>query len=145
MTSPATIVAHFAICVSDLERSTAFYTNALGFSLLREIGELGAPFDQLVELPGNKLQVKQLSCGDVRIELVTYTGGVSGDALPHPMNRLGFTHMTLVSQDMESTLKAIVEYGGNILEQSRVDTDYGPIVFCVDPDGTRIEIMQAGG
>lgn len=142
MTTANSIVAHIAICVSDLDRSADFYINALGFSLLREIGELGAPFDTLVELPGNTLQVKQLMCGEVRIELVTYSGGVTGNGLPRPMNQVGFTHMTLVVQDMAATLEAIVKYGGQIMEQTRVDSAYGPIVFCTDPDGTRIEIMQ---
>lgn len=145
MSSATTIVAHFAICVSDLDRSLAFYTHALGFSHLRSIDELGAPFDQLVELPGNSLQVHQLTCGDVRIELVTYSGGTTGDTSPVAMNQLGFTHMTLVVQDMAATLANIVKYGGRVLEHSHIDSDYGPIVFCVDPDGTRIEIMQAGG
>jgi predicted enzyme related to lactoylglutathione lyase len=136
-------IRHIGICTADIERASRFYTGALGFEALMDIAEIGAPFDALIELPGATLRVQQLRCGDVYIELLGFTGTeVTGSAEREPMNRRGFTHMTLVVDDMEAIIARIREYGGCVHDETRIDSPFGPILFCTDPDGVRIELMQ---
>ena len=52
---PQFSVSHFGICISDLERSTGFYTEALGFQVAHTV-EAGPPFDRLSEVPELKLR-----------------------------------------------------------------------------------------
>jgi catechol 2,3-dioxygenase-like lactoylglutathione lyase family enzyme len=134
---------HIGICTSDIERSSRFYTGALGFEALMEVTQMGAPYDALIEQPGATLQVQQLRCGDVTIELLGFAGGeVSGSADRAPMNRRGFTHMTLMVDDIEATVARFREFGGRVHPETRIESPFGPLLFCTDPDGVRIELMQ---
>ncbi len=139
----AVSIRHVGICVADIARSSRFYTGALGFEALMEVMEVGAPFDTLIEQPGATLLVQQLRCGDVNIELLGFAGTeVVGSADRQPMNRRGFTHMTLMVDDIEATVQRIREHGGSVHPETRVNSPFGPILFCTDPDGVRIELMQ---
>ena len=138
-----TAIVHIGICSSDVERSIAFYTKALGFVHERSIAELAAPFDALIEQPGTTFSAHHLKCGEVTIELVGFpNNGTQGSKERRPMNQLGFTHMTLMVDSVDTTAARIVEFGGQAHETTRVDSDYGPLLFCTDPDGVRIELMQ---
>ncbi len=140
---PGVSFSHVGICVSDLERSLRFYTEVLGFTLKQSIPELGTPFDTLVELPGAKLRVHQVQLGGVTLELIGFIDTqVVGPAERRPMNQRGITHLTLVTDDLETVLARVEEFGGTVHPGTRVDSAFGPIVFCSDPDGVRIELMQ---
>ncbi len=141
----AVIFRHIGICTSDLEHSLRFYTEALGFSLVRSIDELGAPFDTLLALPGARFKAHQVQLGGVTLELLGFSNtDILGPAEPRPMNQLGITHLTLAVDDMDTMLVRIAKFGGRVLPETRVDSPFGPIVFCSDPDGVRIELMQHG-
>lgn len=139
-------IRHIGICVADIEQSSRFYTGALGFEALMPVTEIGAPFDALIEQPGATLRVQQLRCGDATVELLGFVATeVSGAAERAPMNRRGFTHMTLMVDDIEATAARIGEFGGKVHPETRVDSPFGPLLFCTDPDGVRIELMQKAG
>jgi predicted enzyme related to lactoylglutathione lyase len=111
-----------------------------------DVTEISAPFDTLIEQPGATLLVQQLRCGESTIELLGLKGAeVSGTGERAPMNQRGFTHMTLVVDDVNDTTRRIVEHGGQVHETTRVDSPFGELLFCTDPDGVRIELMQGGG
>ena len=74
--SPSVSPMHTGICVSDLKKSTAFYSEALGFTADVNMDGLGAPLDELLELPGQTVDVCQLNNGGMRIELVKVKIGV---------------------------------------------------------------------
>lgn len=141
---PSVTISHIGICTSDVDRSVQFYVEALGFVLGRSIEDIGPPFDTLTELPGVKCCAHYLQCGGVTIELIGYPESeVLGPAERRPMNQLGFTHMTLVVDDVEAAAERIVKHGGHVHPESKIDSDFGPMVFCTDPDGVRLEIIQA--
>lgn len=138
------IIRHIGLCTGDIERASQFYQQALGFQPLGDIVEIGAPFDALIEQPGATLRVQQLKAGDATIELLGYKDlDVIGEAERCAMNRRGFSHMTLVVDDIEATIARICEFGGQVHENTRVDSPFGNILFCTDPDGVRVELMQA--
>lgn len=141
-----TLIRHIGLCTADIDRASTFYSKALGFEPLSDIVEIGAPFDALIEQPGATLRIQQLSCGDATIELLGYLDKpVTGSTQRKPMNELGFTHMTLTVDDIDATVARICEFGGQVHPDTRVESPFGPILFCTDPDGVRIELMQAGG
>lgn len=133
-------VLHIGICVSDLQRSIRFYTEGLGFTYERDIGEIGAPFDTLMELPGKSLTGHHVRCGDLRLELISFAE-VEGSGERSPMNRLGFTHITLMVDDIDAASEQVEQFGGKVLRNTKIDSPYGPIIFCTDPDGLRVELM----
>jgi predicted enzyme related to lactoylglutathione lyase len=139
-------ISHIGICCSNVEQSIAFYTGALGFVHERSIDTIGPPYDTLTELPGFTFSAHYMRCGDVTIELIGYPdSAVTGTAVRRPMNQLGFTHMTLIVEDVEAVAARVLLCGGQIHTGTRIDSPFGPMLFCTDPNGVRIELMQSSG
>lgn len=139
---PSAAFLHLGVCVSDIERATRFYTEALGFELERAL-EILPPFHQLIELPTIKAQARFLRLGGVVIELMDYQEpGFLGPAGRRPMNQLGYSHITLVVDDLAAVAARIEACGGAVQRELQLSTPLGDFVFATDPDGARIELWQ---
>lgn len=140
-------VSHIGICVSDAERSKRFYIEALGFEPTQYV-DFAEPYDILTELPGLKAHAALLALGNFVIEIISYDSPeVVGPATRRPMNQLGFTHLSVIVDDLEAVAERIERFGGHAIRSTLVgsqadDTEY-TIVYTTDPDGTRIELMQS--
>lgn len=140
-------LTHLGICVSDLERSLAFYRDVLGFV---EVGRLEPDASSTSQLLGFDctLQAVYLERDGWRIELLHYpTPGHTGSNEPRPMNRLGLTHLSFRVQDIDRVLEKLEAAGGHVFEESVLDLGDGSskALMAVDPDGTRLEIIDAPG
>jgi len=138
-------LTHLGICVSNLERSLAFYGEVFG---CREIGR----FDdregysaELVEIDGVQLEAVYLERDGWRLELLSYPSpGTTGSGERRPMNQLGLTHLSFVVDDVEAVRAAVREHGGAVVEASRMEAR-ATAIFVTDPDGTRIELIERDG
>ena len=66
---------------------------------------------------------------------------------PRTRNHLGFTHLCVRVDDVESVATRLVEHGGTVLESTRYSLPMGEgrsndFVFVADPDGVRVELMK---
>lgn len=141
-------VSHVGICVADLERSLAFYRDLLGFEQRSRAPFAGAPVDRLLGLDGVQLDAAWLERDGTRLELLHFAGpGTQPDAAPRPMNRTGFTHLSLRVEDLDGALGRLRDAGAHVLDETRFDDrEHGiAAVFVLDPDGTRIELVQMPG
>jgi len=141
-------LTHVGICVADLPRSLHFYRDLLGFQFRSEIKVQGEPSNTLLQLPAVDLHAVYLERDGTRIELLDYPSpGVVGNDAPRAMNARGLTHLSLRVDDLARTLEHLRAAGVTILEASRIDIPAfeAAAVFICDPDGTRIELVQAPG
>jgi catechol 2,3-dioxygenase-like lactoylglutathione lyase family enzyme len=141
--------SHVGICVSDLERSVRFYRDALGFEPAFS-HHVGAEFATLMEVDGVDLDSRMLVRDGVTIELLGFLSpGVVGDGERRPMNQLGVTHFSLRVDDVDQVASAIEEMGGSVVRSSRTTFDGQGVrldfLYCTDPDGVRIELMDLPG
>jgi len=138
-------MSHVGICVSDPERSTAFYRDGLGFSEARELAVEGEAAATLLRLSEVKLRAVYLERDGVCIELLHYADpGVVGSSQPREMNRLGLTHLSLVVDDLDAALARLEDCGATTLQETRIE-DPGlraRAAFVTDPDGTLIELVE---
>lgn len=140
--------SHFGICVSDMERSLAFYRDCLGFT--EQYGlEFGPRFGPVMELDGVRGRSVFLARDGVRIELLAYDHpGVVGSAEPRPMNRLGMTHIGLRVDDLAATVESLRRAGVQILDGTHLAVkdaagrQPGEWIFVCDPDGVRVELIE---
>jgi len=125
-------ILHTMIRVSDLEKSLTCYTNILGMKLLR-----------LHEYPEGKFTLAFVGFGDEKdhavIEL-TYNWGVTsydkGNA---------FGHIAIEVEDAYKTCELIKSKGGKVVrEAGAMQHGTTVIAFIEDPDGYKIELIQAG-
>jgi len=139
---------HVGICVRDLARSLRFWQDAMGFERTGELRIAGEPTASLLGLPELDLEAVYLAQDDCRIELLHFpTPGSLGEARVRAMNLRGLTHFAFRAENLEETLARVRECGGRVLEETRIrNPDFeAEVVFVTDPDGTRIEFVQAPG
>lgn len=139
-------LSHIGICVSDLERSRRFYTEALGFTYASELEVAGEPADSLLRLKDVKLKAVYLDRDGFRIELLYYESPPrKPPARAHEMHDLGFTHLSFQVKDVQAALVTLRAAGATVLDDTVIrlpGTD--PLAaFITDPDGVLIELVQA--
>jgi len=146
---PVQLFTHVGICVADLDRSLRFYVEALGFSRREPDGVVGTSIDPLVELDGVELEFRFLTRDGMSVELLHFISpDPVGPAGRRRMNQFGLTHFGLAITDLDAVARSIVEYGGQVYPHTRVsyrvDEDSPRIesVYCTDPDGVRLELME---
>ena len=131
---------HLGHCVTDLERSKRFYTEVLGFEPWRELSFPDEGCASLLRLTTPiDMTASYLRRDGLVLELLFYAGA---GAAPLPakervMNEPGLTHISISVDDVPTTCARVVEYGGEVLE----DTDVGAGIFVRDPDGQLIELL----
>jgi catechol 2,3-dioxygenase-like lactoylglutathione lyase family enzyme len=140
-------LTHIGVCVSDLERSLAFYCGALGFA---EVGRLSVADDEsarLLDVDGLDVELVYIERDGVRIELLWYRQpGHRGDASPRPMNLVGLTHFAFRVGDFDALCREIDAAGGGVLVASAAVFAGGNRgIMALDPDGTRIELIERPG
>ena len=141
-------VSHIGICVSDLDASLRFYCEGLGF-VEGASHDVGQEFAALMEVDAVRLRSRMIARDGVTIELLGFDApGVTGDGSRRPMNMLGLTHLSLRVGDVEGTAATIEALGGTVVRETRTTFAFGDstldFVYCTDPDGERIELMDRG-
>lgn len=137
--------SHIGIGVSDVERSVTFYSEVLGFSVLYRMDFEGNEVATTMEQEGAFRSV-MLSRGDIRVELLQWIDVPVSGGGKKPMTELGFTHLSFRVEDVDGLNDLVTQYGGTVLPQTRTvlgDDDEAPkLLYLLDPDGTRIELME---
>ena len=145
---PILRVTHVGICVTDLERSIAFYRDTLGFRYLSQIHVAGEPSNTLLSLTDVDLRAAYLERDGLRIELLHYASPKSpAPDRPRPMNDLGFTHLSIRVSDLAAFVEELSGRGVSVVDRTRIDIPAfeAAAVMIEDPDGLKIELVQAPG
>jgi len=121
---------HTMLRVGDLERSIAFYTDALGMKLLRR-----------KDYPGGRFTLAFVGYGD-ESETAVIELTHNWDTGSYDLGN-GFGHIAIGVADIYATCERIRAAGGEITRQP------GPmkhgstvIAFVKDPDGYQIELIE---
>ena len=131
---------HTGQVVTDLERSKRFYIEVLGFEPWRELGFPDEGCASLLRLtPPIDMTASYLRRDGLVLELLHYAGSGAAPlaAKERVMNEPGLTHISISVDDIPTTCTRVVEYGGEVLE----DTDVGAGIFVRDPDGQLLELL----
>jgi glyoxylase I family protein len=136
-------VSHIGLCVSDVERSVAFYRDALGFAPVHELRVEGEPSDSLLRLRDVKLHAVYLERDGFRIELLHYASPRSPAKAPaREMNDLGFTHLSVIVESIDEALSRLERAGAPPEPGTRIEIGGHVVAAMVrDPDGLLIELV----
>ena len=141
--------SHFGICVSDLDRSLRFYCDALGFEKA-ESHTIGSEFAKLMDMADVDVTSQFIRKDTTAVELLAFTEPAPiGNRERRAVNQLGLTHLSFRVADVGAVVAMVLDLGGAVVESSRTTLDFGgtalDFVYCTDPDGVRIELMDLGG
>ncbi|WP_224372102.1 SMU1112c/YaeR family gloxylase I-like metalloprotein [Hyalangium versicolor] len=125
-------VHHVALICSDYARSKAFYSEVLGFPIIREVNR--------VERGSFKLDL-QVAPG-LQLELFSFPNPPPRPTRPEAC---GLRHLAFVVDDIERAV-AELRAKGVETEEVRVDAHTGRrFTFFMDPDGLPLEMYEGGG
>ena len=137
--------SHAGICVRDLGRALRFYCDGLGFERDDgfELDSTVAPgLERALEARGEVAITSQFIAKDgMRIELLHYRDREPTGSPSQTRTQLGLTHLCFVVDDVDAAAERLLEYGALVLDSTRSNpgTD---IVFVMDPDRVRVELMR---
>jgi catechol 2,3-dioxygenase len=124
---PAVRVGHVHLRVADLDRSLAFYRDALGFGVAADAREIG-------------LDAVFLAAGDYHHHIALNTWESAGGT-PPPAGHTGLYHVAFLYPDRRELARAVrrlLEHGHPVDHA----TDHGGSVsvYLDDPDGNGVEL-----
>ena len=134
------VLHHTAVVVSNLERSIAFYERHLGGRLeyvVRDNDDLRIA--ELLQLPEIRLSFAFIAFEYAHLELLEFSVPADGRRFDARANDFGTTHLSFQVEDVQAAYERLAADG---VELTRPPAPTLPIVFCFDPDGNRIELIQ---
>jgi lactoylglutathione lyase len=144
---------HTGLTVSDLDRSLAFYRDAVGLEVVMQQEKEGGYLAEITGYPDAHVRMAHLAAPDgQRLELFEYVTP-RGRERPGEPKDVGITHVCLVVADVHEAYARLVAAGAEpFSEPVLVDTGanagaWG--LYVRDPDGIVLELLQpapaAGG
>jgi lactoylglutathione lyase len=139
-------VSHIGLCVRDLERSLRFYTEGLGFEAA-EGWDIPSALAALAEVPPPiSVRSQMLVKGAVKLELLGWRSPPAEGAPARTRRQVGFTHLSLLVDDLAAVEARLVGLGATVIENTRLHIPVKggamDVLFLADPDGVRIELSQ---
>ncbi len=135
---------HTGIVVNNLDKCLNFYLN-IGFcEVSREI-ETGSYIDNLVGLNNVKLECAKLALNEnITLELLKYhSHPYENKDVPRMSNRIGCSHIALTVYNVLECFNLISQNGGGSINQIQTSPDGKvKVVYCYDPEGNIIEIVE---
>jgi catechol 2,3-dioxygenase-like lactoylglutathione lyase family enzyme len=140
------------LTVSDMERSLAFYTGTLPFTVEADTEVAGRAWEQLTGIFGVRLRIVRLRLGDEHLELTEYLAA-STPGRPAPVdsrsNDRWFQHVAIIVRDMDSAYALLRAHrvrsastGPQLLPKSIPGAAGIRAFYFRDPDGHPLEILQ---
>jgi len=148
-----TAIDHLNIVVADLARSVKFYTELLGFQLVREAQLEGEWIDRIVGLKGVRGRVAYVvaPAGEPRLELLCYDSPAGEDLAANRLaNTIGLRHFAMRVDDIAAMTTKLRAAGVKVFSdpvkvpQGVVQHDHGEktLVYFLDPDGVILELAE---
>lgn len=139
----ALVWSHVGLNVTDMKRSTTFYTEVFGFKVVSQTQIGGAQIAQFTRLPPPvTLNNTMLSHSDFRLELLNF---VSPPELPWKqryLNEPGMSHLGFLVPvaQLDALCARVAAYGGALIPESVVPEigDSRSARYVRDPDGQLI-------
>jgi len=140
-------VSHIGLCVSDIEASLRFYTEGLGFEVAEGF-DVGDEVAHTLEVEqGVVLRSQMIQKDGMKIELLGWSSPQPFGVPSTSRGQMGLTHLSFNVVDMPTVEARLVEMGATVVESTRTAMVMPGatmhLLFLADPDGTRVELMEA--
>ena len=148
--SRANETSHAGLHVSDLERSLEFYVGQLGLEVVAKfvandpgtravIGEPDADLNMaILRLPGT----------NAYLEVIEYQNAPGRHPVDPQQANAGTCHIAFYVDDLDATWSKLEAAGSKLVSTRVLDVPNGPmeggkVIYCTDPDGIRVEFLEA--
>ena len=137
--------SHSGVCVSDIERSTAFYRDEFDFTRHHHLHLNGEADSTAVKVKDAELDVVYLERDGTVVEVLHFAESApTRDAVPREMNRMGLTYYSCNVDEIAEVSPDVVAADGRVMQETQVGTPNDKsCVFVTDPDGCLIELVKS--
>jgi len=135
---------HTGIVVNNLDKCLNFYLSIGFHEVSREI-ETGSYIDNLVGLNNVKLECVKLALNEnITLELLKYHSHPhENNHLPRMSNRVGCSHIALTVSNILECFNLVTQNGGGAVNKIQTSPDGKvKVVYCYDPEGNIIEVVE---
>ena len=137
-------MAHTSFTVSDIDKSVAFYRDALGMELLFQSEASGPSVETILGMPGARLKGAHLKAGNHTLELLQY---LSPEGRPYDRRTcdIGSGHIAFLVQDINEAYKTLSAQGVHFKSAPQGIEEGGEphwVCYMTDPDGISLELYQ---
>ena len=140
---------HTSFTVSNLDRTVAFFQQALGFEVTSKAPRSQSAIESISGVAGADIVVAYVRGPGHSLELIEYVGPDDrGHTTPRPCD-VGFAHVAYDVDNIDAAIAAAARHDVKPIGAITV-IDQGPnrggrVVYLQDPDGITIEFIQKAG
>ena len=144
-------VAHVGITVPDMDKALAFYRDVLGLKVIGDFSVAGEEISDMIQVPGTKVRSVFLRNEDdhrsAPVELLHFNESARQGGRPYEgVTHNGITEIAFWVKDIDKTYEALQSSGVEFYSRPHTFSleGYGTAkaVYCKDPFGTTLELMQ---
>jgi len=148
----ATGLSHIAICVPDLERGRAFYSDMFGFELLDTLQwPVGTEMaDYTVGLNDSAAKGYVMKGANCYLEIWQYSAPQpQGEPAQRGANDYGIRHLAFEVENVEEAVERLLHHGGSIMNPPKRVPEIPSMseelaLYCRDPFGNILELLEVG-
>ncbi len=139
-------IHHFALTVSQMERSLEFYTGLFGLEVVSDREVERGYVELITAVPGAHQRLVHLAGYGQRLELLEYKAP-RGEPRARPLQDAGSAHVCFITDDLDLETARLAAAGVTFRSRGPVTTTSGPNeggrgIYVEDPDGNAVEIVQ---
>ena len=134
---------HVGITVTHLENSIAFYERFFGFRIVKRMIETGPHINNFSGLKGVEVETVKMSAPDESMIELLYYHSHPKIAKAHDITNIGCSHFALTVKNLNDLYEKLLDSSIVVLCEPQHSPDgKAMVLFCKDPDGTLIELVQ---
>ena len=137
---------HTSFTVSDLDRTVAFFVDALGFELISRARRDIAVISRITGVEGADIDVAYVQGPGHRLELIQYRAPDNRGRVRSQPCDTGFAHIALDVDDIDAAIAASAPHGvlpiGDPVPIDRGPNKGGRVVYLRDPDDVTVEFIE---
>lgn len=135
-------VGHTGITVSDLDRATGYFRDALGLAVSDPIACRGEFFDQVTGVPGCVIDICYVTAPGHTIELLCYSSPPDRTSSGLRPCDSGHLHLCFYVDDIAAVIAAGRPYGFEPVNPVQVGRRGTKAIYTKGPDNLTVELME---
>lgn len=138
-------IRHTGIVVNDLEKSLHFYGKLLDLRIKTNTQESGSFIATILGIPGASIRTVKMSTatGSTVLELIKFDFSSAKNDRKLEIYSCGPTHVAFEVENIDLVYEKLIKEKVVFLSMPQINLEAtAKVVFCRDPDGTFIELVE---
>jgi len=134
---------HTGVICKDLDKSLVFYKDYLGLKVIQDFWDDSGYINEITNMKNANVHMIKLEADDgTVVELLDYVTHPT-ESINQKVYNVGACHIAFQVYDIEIAYDLLSDNGVNLLSKPVLSSEgIAKVCFCLDPDNTRIELVE---